>query len=69
MTAFEYQNILTPIMIQKFESLEVINEWRAFRGRNHQYSPRVNVAIGPFNIAPTSNKTEEYNQFFFTKNI
>ena len=62
MTATEYQNILAPIMTRKFENLDVVNEWVAFRGMNYQYSPRVDIAVGPFSVAPGPNRTEEYNQ-------
>ncbi len=62
MTATDYQNLLTPIMTQKFGTLEVISEWRAFRGMNYQYSPRVDIAVGPFSVAPGPNRTEEYNE-------
>lgn len=76
MTATEYQNILTPIMVQKFGDLEVISEWRAFSGMNYQYSPRVDIAVGPFNVAPGPNRRAEYNQIIerpivntFLKNV
>lgn len=62
MTATEYQNLLTPIMTEKFENLEVVSEWRAFTGMNYQYSPRVDIAVGPFSVAPGPNRTAEYNQ-------
>jgi hypothetical protein len=62
MTATEYQNLLCPIMAEKFEGLEVISEWRTFRGLNYQYSPRVDIAVGPFSVAPGPNRTEDYNQ-------
>ncbi|MDO6803937.1 hypothetical protein Q4595_15915 [Wenyingzhuangia sp. 1_MG-2023] len=62
MTATEYQNLLTPIMTEKFEDLEVASEWRSFTGINHQYCPRVDIAVGPFSIAPGPNRTAEYNQ-------
>ncbi|EAQ39281.1 hypothetical protein [Dokdonia sp. MED134] len=62
MTATEYQNILTPVMIEKFGDLEVVSEWRSFRGINYQYSPRVDIAVGPFSVAPGRNRTAEYNE-------
>lgn len=62
MTATEYQNLLTPIMTEKFENLEVVSEWRAFTGMNYQYSPRVDIAVGPFSVSPGPNRTVEYNQ-------
>lgn len=62
MTATEYQNLLAPIMTEKFGNLEVVNEWRAFQGMPYQYSPRVDIAVGPFSVAPGPNRTEQYNQ-------
>lgn len=62
MTATEYQIFLAPLMTAKFIDLEVVSEWRAFRGMNYQYSPRVDIAVGPFSVAPGPNRTAEYNQ-------
>jgi len=62
MTAKEYQNLLVPLMTEKFKNLEVVNEWRAFQGMAYQYSPIVDIAVGPFSVAPGLNRTEEYNQ-------
>ncbi|NII83173.1 hypothetical protein [Pedobacter sp. SG908] len=50
MTAKIYQNELFPKMERVFAELEVKNEWAAFSGRIHQYSPRIDLAIGPFNV-------------------
>jgi len=46
MTAKIYQNELFPKMERVFAELEVKNEWAAFSGRIHQYSPRIDLAIG-----------------------
>ena len=62
MTAIEYQNLLIPLLSQKLNGIEVIGEWRAFRNVNYQYSPRVDIAVGPFSVTPNANQTQEYNQ-------
>ena len=69
MTATEYQNMLTPMMAKKFENLEVAKEWRAFKGKNYQYSPRVDIAVGPFSIKPGSDKMGVYNNLIKTPSI
>jgi hypothetical protein len=46
----------------KFPGQEVKNEWTAFAGQIYQYSPRVDIAVGPFNAGPWPNLTETYNQ-------
>ena len=69
MTATEYQDYLTPTMIENFGDLEVQSEWRAFQGLPYQYCPRVDIAVGPFNVAPSPNRTEEYNQIVRRDNI
>ena len=62
MTAKEYQDLTVPLIANKLTDLEVVNEWSAFRGINYQYSPRVDIAIGPFSVAPGKNQTAEYNR-------
>ncbi len=62
MSSKEYQNLIIPLLKNKLTDLEVVGEWNAFRGINYQYSPRVDISVGPFSIAPGSNQTAEYNQ-------
>lgn len=62
MTAREFQNDLFPLIQNKFPGQEIRNEWAAFTGQIHQYSPRVDIAVGPFNVAPGPNLTQLYNQ-------
>lgn len=69
MTATEYQNLITPLMLQKFEGLEVIPEWRAFRGMSYQYSPRVDIAVGPFSVESGMNRRAEYNAIIKQDNV
>lgn len=61
MTAKEFQDIITPQIGKKLNELEVISEWRAFQGLPYQYSPRVDIAVGPFSIESGRNRTREYN--------
>ena len=69
MTAKEYQELTTPLLIDKLVDLEVVDEWSAFRGINYQYSPRVDIAVGPFSVRPNRNQTAEYNRILRRDNI
>lgn len=69
MTATEYQNLTIPLLSDKLQGLEVVGEWRAFRGVNYQYSPRVDIAVGPFSVAPYENQTAEYNRILRNENV
>ena len=62
MTAKEYQEYVCPRLHEKLEDLQVEEEWVAFRGQIGQYSPRVDIAVGPFSIIPGQTQSEEYNQ-------
>ncbi len=61
MTAKEYQELVGPSLQNLLNGLEVVQEWTAFRKTPYQYSPRVDIAVGPFNVAPGQNRTNEYN--------
>jgi hypothetical protein len=50
MNAKEYQSELTESLTEYFDNLEVKSEWAAFKRGGLQYSPRVDIAIGPFNV-------------------
>lgn len=69
MSAKDYQNAMIPLLANKLNDLEVIGEWSAFRGVNYQYSPRVDIAVGPFSITPNENQTSEYNRILRQENI
>ena len=62
MTARDFQHNLIPLIQTKFPDQEIRNEWAAFTGQIYQYSPRVDIAVGPFNVLPGPNLTERYNQ-------
>lgn len=69
MTTKEYQNIIYPLIQTKLEELEVKNEWTAFTGYRNQYSPRVDIAIGPYSVIAGQNQTQVYNQLVETEKI
>lgn len=69
MTTKEYQNIIHPLIQTKLEGLEVKNEWTAFTGYHNHYSPRVDIAVGPFSIVAGQNQTHVYNQLVVNENI
>ena len=67
MTAKEFQNGLIDPIENKFQRQEVRNEWTAFTGQIYQYSPRVDIAVGPFSIAPGPNRINDYNRLLRTR--
>lgn len=69
MTTKEYQNIIHPLIQTKLEGLEVKKEWTAFTGYHNHYSPRVDIAVGPFSIVAGQNQTHVYNQLVVDENI
>ncbi|MCW5516927.1 hypothetical protein [Muriicola sp. Z0-33] len=62
MTTREYQNIIVPLLQNKLPELEVVPEWTAFRGYSNQYSPRVDIAVGPFSTIAGNNQMNVYNR-------
>lgn len=62
MTAKEYQDYILPRLQNKLVELEINSEWIAFQGINYQYSPRVDIAVGPYSMTPNNNQTEVYNR-------
>ena len=69
MTASQFQANIVPILSARLNPLEVISEWRAFQNMPYQYSPRVDIAVGPFSIRPGRNRTREYNQLLIDEHI
>lgn len=62
MTAKDYQKQLIPKLQNIFPELPVTNEWAAFNGLIHQYSPRVDIALGPFNTESGTSSVHLYNE-------
>lgn len=69
MTTKEYQNIIHPLIQTKLEGLEVKNEWTAFTGYHNHYSPRVDIAVGPFSIVAGQNQSNLYNELVANVNV
>src|ERR1035437_6800058 len=69
MTASEYQLNVLENCKQIFPGHEIKSEWAAFTGNLYQYSPRVDIAVGPFNVAPGPNLVEDYNDLIISKPI
>jgi len=69
MTSKEYQNIINPLIQTKLDGLQVKNEWTAFTGYRNHYSPRVDIAVGPFSIVAGQNQTNAYNQLVENESI
>lgn len=69
MTTKEYQNLIHPLIQSKLGGLEVKNEWTAFTGYRNHYSPRVDIAVGPFSVVAEQNQTQVYNQLVETEII
>ena len=69
MTTKEYQNEIYPLLQTKLPGLAIEDEWTAFRGFKNHYSPRVDIAVGPFSIAQEQNQMHEYNRLVSQENI
>lgn len=68
MTAKEYQDTMIQLLANKLIDLQVIGEWSAFSGISYQYSPRVDIAVGPFSITPNANQKVEYDRILNQEN-
>lgn len=69
MTTREYQDSIYPLLRRKLGGLVIEDEWTAFRGFNNHYSPRVDIAVGPFSTEPGQNQIREYNRLVQQHNI
>jgi predicted AlkP superfamily pyrophosphatase or phosphodiesterase len=69
MNAKEFQANISVQLSAKLENLEVVCEWRAFENMPYQYSPRVDIAVGPFSVALGRNRIADYNQLLRNVNI
>jgi hypothetical protein len=69
MTTREYQNLVYPLLQKKMPKHEVVNEWTAFTGYKNHYSPRVDIAVGPFSTIGGQNKIEKYNSMMKSNSI
>ena len=69
MTARQFQNIIFPLLTERLFNCEVRNEWTAFNGFINHYSPRVDIAVGPFSVQPGLNQMQNYNNLVNDQNI
>ena len=69
MTAGQFQDTITPLIKDRLNPLEVMSEWRAFADMPYQYSPRVDIAVGPFSVVAGRDRTYEYNQLLRNENV
>ena len=69
MTARQFQNIIFPSLTERLFNCEVRNEWTAFNGFINHYSPRVDIAVGPFSVQPGFNQMQNYNNLVNDQNI
>jgi len=69
MTTKEYQNTIYPLLQFRLGGIAIEDEWVAFRGYKNHYSPRVDIAVGPFSTEPEQNQTEKYNYLVQQDNI
>ena len=69
MTAKQFQERITLEIASKLNNNKVISEWIAFQGIPYQYSPRVDIAVGPFSTRPGGNLIDEYNQLLLDRSI
>ena len=69
MTAKQFQDRITTQIASKLNNIQVKSEWIAFQKIPYQYSPRVDIAVGPFSTTPGENLIAEYNQLLSNKSI
>lgn len=62
MSLTEYQNALRVCLEQKLHSGTVC-EWKT-QMNAHTYSPRLDIAVGPFSLVDGVRLTQEYNELF-----
>ena len=68
MTTMEYQKNIYSLLQAKLGGLPIKNEWTAFKKDCKHYSPRIDIAVGPFNIGVEERENEKNNCLFELKN-
>lgn len=63
------KRIHNQLQMKLSENCEVKNEWVAFHGFRNHYSPRVDIAVGPFSLIAGDNKIEEYDTLLLIDNF
>lgn len=70
MSTREFQNrTLTNLRLKLPSECQVVNEWVAFNGFRNHYSPRVDIAVGPFSITRGENQIQQYNDFLLNESV
>ena len=69
MTTKQYQDNIYPLLQNKLAGLAIKNEWTAFVGYSNHYSPRVDIAVGPFSTTPGQNQIGVYNDLVAQDNV
>lgn len=70
MSCKDFQNrIYNQLLITLSENCEVKNEWVAFHGYRNHYSPRVDIAVGPFSVIAGDNQVGQYDSLILNDTI
>lgn len=70
MSTREFQNrTITNLRLKLPSGCQIENEWVAFKGFRNHYSPRVDIAVGPFSITHGENRIQEYNDFLLDESV
>ncbi|MDI6716697.1 MAG: hypothetical protein QME63_07120 [Actinomycetota bacterium] len=56
-----FQDEITKQLKSIYPSVDIKTEWSAFRNERRLYSPRIDVAVGPFSIEHGNSCTKKYN--------
>jgi len=56
----QYQTMIAPRLVQALGGVEVLPEWRTMAGQARLYSPRLDLAVGPFAVGDEI-YTERFN--------
>ena len=59
-----FQTGMTNLLSRVFEGVPIEKEWTAIRNVPGLYSPRIDIAVGPFSTERGRNKIAEYNEMF-----
>jgi hypothetical protein len=62
MDSREFQNSLSESLKRRFGYLQVTTEWDSFERAYNIYSPRVDIAVGPYSTTPGQTESQEHNR-------
>jgi hypothetical protein len=70
MTTKEYQQFIIPPIQNLIPELAIRSEWKAFNEiQEARYSPRIDIAIGPFNVGPGPNIQDKYDNILKSNEV